>query len=88
MLKGIRKRVISDFKKEKERALTENIQYDSLQKFNDKKFLQKKIQRTKNKSFLKNRYKYKDMKSKQLGKFKEGVLNLSKKNLYTIKHSK
>ncbi len=45
MLSGIRKKVIENYKKEKERALTENVQYDSLQKFNDKKFIEKRIKK-------------------------------------------
>jgi hypothetical protein len=43
-------------------------------KFHDKKFMEKKVIRQKNSSFLKNKYKYKDMKSRQFGKFKNGML--------------
>ena len=88
MLKGIRKKVIQNYKKEKERALTENIQYDSIQRFNDKKFLEKKLKKDRNSQFMKNKYKFKDMKSKSLGQYKGGVLNISKNDFKKITGSK
>lgn len=88
MLTGIRKAVLDRYKKEKERSLTENIQYDSISRFNDRKFLDKKIKKVGKSSYMKQKYKYKDMKSKQLGKFKDGILNLSKKDYQHIEKNK
>ncbi|EAR83970.2 hypothetical protein TTHERM_00773800 (macronuclear) [Tetrahymena thermophila SB210] len=85
MLQGIRSKIIDTYKKQKERAITENIQYDSVQRFHDTKFLEKHINKKKQKSeYLKNNYKYKDMKSKQFGDFKGGVLNVSSKDLKNL----
>lgn len=50
-------------------------------------FLEKKLnaKKIKNQDFLKNKYKYKDLKSKQFGTFKGGVLQLSKKEINSLK---
>ncbi len=80
--------MVQNYKREKERALTENIQYDSQMKFHDKKFMEKKVIRQKNSSFLKNKYKYKDMKSRQFGKFKNGMLQLTSKDVKSLQHEK
>ncbi|KRX05896.1 hypothetical protein PPERSA_03833 [Pseudocohnilembus persalinus] len=87
MLSGIRKKVLSDYKNEKERSLTEQVQYHSLQKFNDKKFLDKKIKKHKKSDFQKNQYKYSGMKSSSFGKFKGGVLQVSKNQIKKMKKS-
>ncbi len=87
MLKGIRKNIIEKYKVEKERKRTENIQYDSNLKFQDKKFIDKKIKKDKDNHFLKNKYKYEGMKSKPLGSFKNGVLKLTKRDVAKIKAS-
>jgi len=51
----------------------------------DGKFLEKHINKKKQKNdFLKSQYKYRDMKSKQLGTFKQGVLKIGKKDLSKI----
>jgi hypothetical protein len=67
-LKGIRNKVLDNYRKEKDRSLTENIQYESISKFHDKKFLEKKIKKTTKNNFQKNRYRFKDLKSKSFGK--------------------
>jgi hypothetical protein len=88
MLKGIRKNIIEKYKVEKERTRTENIQYDSNLKFQDKKFIDKKIKKDKGNHFLKNKYKYEGMKSKPIGLFKNGVLKLTKRDVAKIKATK
>lgn len=51
----------------------------------DTKFLEKHINKKKQKNdFLKSKYKYKDMKSKQLGTFKSGILNINKNDFKRI----
>ena len=51
------------------------------------KFLQKLTNDKKNShdNFMKNKYKYKDVKSKSFGKFKNGTLMVSKKEFNKIK---
>ena len=88
MLKGIRKNLIEKYKVEKKRTETENIQYDSNLRFQDKKFLEKRIKKDRNSQYLKNKYKYSGQKSKSVGKFKDGVLKLSKKEFKQIKYNK
>lgn len=38
--------------------------------------------------FMKNKYKFKDMKTKSIGQFKDGALNIRKKDLFKMKHNK
>lgn len=80
MLSGIRKSVLEKYKKEKERSINENIQYDSISRFTDRKFLDKKIKKVSKGQYMKEKYKFKDMKSKSFGNFKNGVLNITKQD--------
>lgn len=66
--------------------LQENLQYDSTQKFNDFKLIEKKIndKKVRQKEFLRNKYKFKGMKSRAPGTFKNGFLNFSKKDIKNI----
>ena len=89
MLTGIRKKVIDNYKQEKSRKLNEDIQYDSLAKIRDFKFIEKKLQEKKNKNnFMKNKYKFKDMKSKGFGNFKDGVLHINDREAKHLNKSK
>ena len=89
MLTGIRKKIIKDYEEKKKQNFQENIQYSSSEKFHDLGFLAKKTQekQSSNYKFLKNKYKYKDMRSKQLGSFKGGTLTLSKNEISKISAS-
>jgi hypothetical protein len=52
------------------------------------KFLEKKLSKKNDKNnFMKNKYKYKDMKSKSFGNYKNGILEISKKDLRKMKSS-
>ena len=57
--------------------------------FHDLGFLKKKTQQkqTSNNKFMRNKYKYKDMRSKQLGNFKDGTLTISKNQIKKINAS-
>jgi len=85
MLSGIRQKVLQTYQQQKQRAQSENIQYDPISKVRDKKFLDKKIKKVRKTQFQKDKYKYADMKSRQLGKFKGGALMLTKSDLENIK---
>ena len=43
-----------------------------------------KKNRVKNNSFQKNKYKFKELKSKQVGKYKDGFLTFSKKDMQKL----
>ena len=89
MLQGIRKKIVKDYEIKQKQNLQENIQYSSSEKFHDLGFLKKKTQQkqTSNNKFMRNKYKYKDMRSKQLGNFKDGTLTISKNQIKKINAS-
>ena len=89
MLTGIRKKIIQKYKKEKEQLRNENIQYSSSQKFTNVQFLDKKLNKNydKDQSFIKNKFKYEDLKSKQIGKYQPGILTFSKQEIERIQKS-
>jgi len=90
MLSGIRKKIVKEYEQKQKQNFQENIQYNSSEKYHDLGFLKRKLQEDKSKNtqnFLKNKYKYKDMHSKQLGNFKNGTLTLSKSEIFKISSS-
>lgn len=82
MLSGIRKKIKKEFKEKETQNYQENIQYNSSEKYRNLGFLKKdNAQKT---IFQKNKYKYNDMRSKQMGSFKDGTLTFSKKEISRI----
>ncbi|CAD8100398.1 unnamed protein product [Paramecium sonneborni] len=85
ILNGIRKKYISDVKQEQEHNIEHNIQYRSDMKKDST--LLKTIKQKKN-SFQKNQYKFKNMKAKGAGKFENGALKFSNKELKKFNQNK
>ncbi|KAM3128263.1 hypothetical protein pb186bvf_019620 [Paramecium bursaria] len=84
ILKGMRSNIIQTIKKEKQDKLDNNIQYQSDLKTKDVNFLNK-INNQKNQSqYLKNKYKFKDLKSKSIGKYQNGAIQLSQRDIKVI----
>lgn len=83
MLNGIRKKIKKEFEEKEKQKIQENVQYNSSEKYRGLEFL--KNQKNSQKSaFLKNKYKYKEMRSKQMGKYKDGALKFSKAEISKI----
>ena len=90
MLTGIRKKIVKDYEQKQKQNFQENVQYNSSQKYHDLGFLKKKTEQNKSnktENFVKNKYKYKEMHSKQIGTFKNGTLTLSKSDISKISAS-
>ena len=80
-LQGRRKKVIDRYQQQKSRAKEENIQYDSSSTLLNARFLSQIKQKH---DFVKNKYKYSEVRSSSVGHYKQGVLSLSKFDLEKI----
>lgn len=83
MLNGIRKKIKKEFEEKEKQKIQENVQYNSSEKYRGLEFLKKQKNNQKS-TFLKNKYKYKEMRSKQMGKYKDGALTFSKSEINKI----
>lgn len=80
-LQGRRKKVIERYQNEKKRAQEQNIQYDSSSTLLNSNFLKNVKEKH---QFVKNKYKFNEVKSNSLGHYSKGVLTLSKFDLKRI----
>ena len=85
MLTGLRKKIISKYQADKQTAKEENVQHDSSNVVNSysfvENFLKNKKKRKVTEDFNKNKYKFKELKTKKVGNFKNGQMTFSKKDL-------
>lgn len=80
-LQGRRAKVMERYNSEKRRSKEQNIQYDSSSTLLNSSLLQSLKHKH---DFVKNKYKYSDMKSTTVGRYNRGVLSLSKFDLEKI----